>query len=72
MPKTVEYHKHGIREISEKKGCHSCWDCVHCRETFDPTFYICNVGEKCLSSHTNRKFPFDNTKCKEFDSRHEK
>lgn len=64
MPKTVEYLSNGVREVYSKKECHSCWDCLNCRATSNG--YVCEA--RSLSTYRNSKFPFDNTKCKEFKS----
>jgi hypothetical protein len=64
MPKTVEYHSKGIREVYSKPHCHSCWDCQHCADMVDVTQYFCRA--RGLSSLRDRNFPYDNTKCKEF------
>lgn len=70
MPKTVEYYPNGVREISHKKACHSCWDCSHCVDMIDVTHYLCTARR--LSSKRNVNFPYDNTKCKEFKARDDK
>lgn len=67
MAKTVEYTDKRTRTVTKKKGCNSCWDCVHCITTCDPTLYVC-IPRMTSSRHT-WKFPFDNTKCKEFEAR---
>ena len=67
MAKTVEYTSKGTRTVTKKKGCHSCWDCEHCKATCDPSLYIC-IPRMTSSRHT-WKFPFDNTKCQEFKAR---
>lgn len=64
MPKTVEYCTNGIREVYSKKGCNSCWNCKHLVNMVDPSHYMCR--SRALSSHHDRNFPYDNTKCEEY------
>lgn len=58
MPKTVEFYGKGIREIYPKKGCHSCYDCLHL-----------HIDKHCMRKHKeiSGKFPYDNTKCPDFE-----
>jgi hypothetical protein len=62
MSRITEYSIRGVRTFYKEKGCHSCEDCknlVHRDKVL-----CCSVREKsCLN---DRKFPYDNTKCKEF------
>lgn len=67
MPKTIEYHPKGIREVYTKPGCRCCWDCKYCVNMADITHYICRA--RGLTSKRTPKFPYDNTKCKEFELR---
>ena len=67
MPKTIEYFNHGIREVSHRKGCHSCLDCANCSSMFNAMF--CDVRQ--LTSLRNHKFPFDNTTCEEYKPKDE-
>lgn len=66
MPKTVEYCNKGVREVYSKKGCNSCWNCKHCDVSVYKG-YVCLTRR--LSTHININFPYDNTKCKEFEQR---
>ena len=68
MPKTIEYHTHGVRELYLRPGCHSCWDCKNCVDMTDPTHYMCR--DRGLTSHRDRNFPYDNTRCRRFKDRH--
>ena len=65
MSKQLEFTTRGVREIQRVKGCNSCVECVnltHIRNRVD--CYACAVRNKsCLN---DRKFPYDNTRCKEF------
>lgn len=67
MPKMVEYHTNGVREIYSRKECHSCWDCQYCVNMADSSHYICR--SRGINSHKSINFPYDNTKCKEFKHR---
>ena len=64
MPKNKEYTAKGVREFYSVKGCHSCTEC---------RYFHMGVGDfcKCLkkigkNSIMDRRFPYDNTKCEEF------
>lgn len=70
MPKTVEYYPNGTREWWHTSGCNSCWDCENCVNMVDPSHYMCKA--RGLNSHRNIKFPYDNTRCKEFKRRNDK
>jgi hypothetical protein len=67
--KSVEYHKHGIREIYSRNNCHSCWDCGYCVDMANPNQYMCRC--RGLTSLKNKNFPYDNTKCEEFKQRND-
>ena len=70
MPKTIEYCTNGVREIPVKKECHSCWDCKYLVNMVDPSQYMCR--SRTLNNRYNKRFPYDNTRCKEFKARDEK
>jgi hypothetical protein len=68
MPKNKEFMGTGWRQWYSIKGCHSCLECQHCK--------VHAMGEKGLvykcdkfigkTSNLDVRFPYDNTKCKEF------
>ena len=68
MAKNKEYTEKGVREFYSVKGCNSCSDCGNLLTKTDntgKTVYICKklIGK---TSYLDRRFPYDNTKCKEF------
>ena len=68
MSKNKEYTEKGVREFYSVKGCHSCIDCkflIQMQSLDRRQVYICGrlVGK---TSFLDRRFPYDNTKCKEF------
>ena len=69
MPKNKEYTERGIREFYSVKGCHSCTECGHFRTGYDPISMatVCKCAKKIgKNSKIDRRFPYDNTKCEEF------
>ena len=63
MSTIKEYSIKGVRDIRQVKGCN---DCLSCRHIAGTSFskYACKVRGK--STLNDRKFPYDNTKCKEY------
>ena len=64
--KSIQVHKNGIRTIYERKGCHSCYDCLYLCKKKD--HYTCYVRTR-VNSLTGRNFPYDNTKCEDFEDK---
>lgn len=68
MGKNKEYTQNGVREYYTTKGCHSCLDCVYCSQRTGVTgtvIYECKK-KRGKSSLFDRRFPYDNTSCKDF------
>ena len=64
MPKDKEYTSIGVREFYSVKGCHSCTDCKHFHQGHgDFSECLKKMGK---NSVYDRRFPYDNTKCKDF------
>lgn len=68
MPKNKEYTEKGAREFYSIKGCHSCFDCTHCLTDLDKEnglSYHCaiKIGK---TSRLDLRFPYDNTRCEDF------
>ena len=65
MGKVIEYSMKGLREIQKVKGCHSCFECRNLSYADGRVDrQVCQARNKsCLN---DRKFPYDNTRCKEF------
>ena len=69
MGKNKEYTEKGVREFYSVKGCHSCMDCVHCLTQLSfldvtPEYHCAiKIGK---NTKYDRRFPYDNTKCKDF------
>lgn len=68
MGKNKEYFNNGVREFYSVKGCNSCLECTHCLTDLGETeglLYHCaiKIGR---SQKYDRRFPYDNTKCKDF------
>lgn len=68
MAKNKEYTEKGVREFYTVKGCHSCMECGHLIHKFSTEgkdVYVCGklIGK---TNYLDRRFPYDNTKCKEF------
>lgn len=72
MPKNKEYTENGVREFYSVKGCNNCYDCqnlVSSQSQFS-TVYNCKA-KKGKTSIFDRRFPYDNTKCKDFKKTNE-
>ena len=71
MPKNREILSSYVRTYYTTPGKHSCTDCVHCQEELGYFGYVfkCKVSKK--DSVLHKYFPYDNTSCKEFKSKHE-
>ena len=70
MAKNKEYTERGVREFYSVKGCHNCNDCKNLhivKDTEGQNVYICRklIGK---TSYLDRRFPYDNTKCKNFQA----
>lgn len=68
MSKNKEYTEKGVREFYSVKGCHSCMECTHCLTELSinkELSYHCaiKIGK---NSKYDRRFPYDNTKCEDF------
>ena len=59
-----EINENGIREIHQRKGCNCCYVCAHLEYHGSPIGYKCSKMKK--SHFHDPRFPYDNTKCKEF------
>ena len=66
MPKNKEYSIHGVREFYSVKGCNSCLECEHIQVV--NSAYCCRAKQG-KSSNYDRRFPYDNTKCKSFSQK---
>ena len=71
MPKTVEHYQNGVREVVHKKGCHSCWECKYCQIDSDISLFIVCTKQN-VSNLSRANFPYDNTRCKEFEEYEQK
>lgn len=68
MAKNKEFMGTGWRQWQTIKGCHSCLECQHCNlhtDTKGGLVYKCDkfIGK---TSNIDKRFPYDNTRCKEF------
>lgn len=59
-----EVSEKGIREIQPKKGYNCCHNCFYLGYSDHPDGYVCRKTGK--SEFHDPRFPYDNTKCKEF------
>ena len=68
MSRGREYSVRGVRDIPCVKGCNTCLECANLSYMDGRSErYCCSVKNKSVLN--DRKFPYDNTRCKEFVSR---
>ena len=69
MAKNKEYTERGVREFYSVKGCHSCMECEHCKLRVDEEKGLVYKCDKFIgkTSKLDVRFPYDNTKCKQFE-----
>lgn len=59
-----EVSEKGVRDIHTKKGCNCCHSCFYLRYIDHIGVYTCQKTGK--SEQQDYRFPYDNTKCKEY------
>lgn len=69
MSTIKEYSTRGVREFRTVKGCHECFSCENLKKEHSG-YYSCSVRNK--NTLNDRKFPYDNTRCKEFEEKYGK
>lgn len=65
MALEIDFGKTIIRNVAQKEGYHSCILCRNCKTNF-PEGYVCMIHK------VNKHFPYDNTKCEDYDDYHYK
>ena len=68
MAKNKIFESRGMREFYSVKGCNSCCDCKYLKDEkrYIGHYYECAKDPR-HNSFQKKKFPYDNTKCQEFE-----